>query len=274
MIDNFYIRASKLSQIMAGSFGLTERQEKDLEDLEKRERGELLGKNGKALALTDSMKEELDRLRELKANPRLTQGAISNLKKIVYQYYYGLQKDVYSKELEHGNWNEQISINTLNAILEIGLEKYEGGVIYDDEIMLSGTPDIITDNFVIDIKNPWDYETFNIKREEIELSYYWQLQAYMYLTKKDVSYLVYTLNLNKYMQGDEYDHLSHLDRIIVKKIDYDETAIAQYKERVPAIREALKDIIEEFESSFKETREYLIEIKRKAPAPLAQDLYL
>lgn len=268
MGNNFYIRCSQLSSVMAGTFGLTEVQESKLIELKARERGELTDKRGKVLSLTENMINELNELQYKKDNPDLSSGAKTYLKKIVYQEYYNLSKDVYSPVLEHGHFNEPLSINMLNKVLGIGLEKYSGGSIKDNELMLSGTVDVLTDDFIIDIKNPWDAENFNMKRDEIENDYWWQLQGYMELYDREYSYLIYTLNLNKYMVGDEYDHLSDIDRIICKRIDRDRNAIKEYKRRLPAIKAEIDSIQVLLRESFNETKNHLLKIKELAPKPI------
>jgi hypothetical protein len=46
---------------------------------------------------------------------------------------------------------------------------------------------------VIDIKNSWDAGTFPLFDENINSDYYWQLQGYMNLTKKQKAKLIYCL---------------------------------------------------------------------------------
>lgn len=59
---------------------------------------------------------------------------------------------------------------------------------------ISGTPDIICDTKVIDIKSSWDIFTFfKNNGGKLNKDYYWQLQCYMALTKKNDSTLAYCL---------------------------------------------------------------------------------
>ena len=59
---------------------------------------------------------------------------------------------------------------------------------------LIGTPDIITDNEVIDLKTSFDIHTFyGSMIKPINKTYFYQLQAYMDLTGKNTAKLVYVL---------------------------------------------------------------------------------
>lgn len=267
MIEKFYIRSSQLGKIMTGNFGLSEAEHKKFDEYTKRELGLWVDKKGKPMSLTEKMKQELEKLEEKYANPKLNSGSISYLREIVYEHYYELKKEVYSPALNHGNWNEQLSISMLNNLLEIGLEKNEEK-FFNDEYLLSGTPDVLTDDFVLDIKNPIDFQTFNSKRSQTESLYLWQLQAYMFLTGRKEAFLVYTLNPNQYMEGNEYDHLTKIDRIICKRFQYEEAMIEKYVERIPAIKKAVAEIEEELRSSFDETLDLLLKVKELSPVQL------
>ena len=105
--------------------------------------------------------------------------------------------EIKSKYLEKGNIMEDNSLDEVAKRLGLGIllknEKH-----YSNKWM-RGTPDAIVDDCVIDVKNSWSWETFPLLETQIpfdikaSLSYYWQLQCYMSLTKNNSSKLVYTL---------------------------------------------------------------------------------
>jgi hypothetical protein len=97
-----------------------------------------------------------------------------------------------SRYVEKGVIMEDESIAFINQALGTNYEKnyiaYDGGVI-------TGTPDIITNDEVIDIKNSFDVETHlkNITQDELPKQYYYQLQTYMLLTNRDKAKVFYVL---------------------------------------------------------------------------------
>lgn len=59
---------------------------------------------------------------------------------------------------------------------------------------LTGTPDVILQNSVEDIKNSWSEKTFPLFAKKIPIDGYgWQLQGYMELLNKPTAGLIYTL---------------------------------------------------------------------------------
>ena len=67
---------------------------------------------------------------------------------------------------------------------------------YQDEFMI-GTPDIVPEeltrsNYIIDIKSPEDCFSFPLF-DELPPVYYWQMQGYLHLTKRDYARVIYAL---------------------------------------------------------------------------------
>lgn len=87
---------------------------------------------------------------------------------------------------------------------------------------IKGTPDIITDTVVIDIKSSWDIFTFfrNNNPDKLNKMYYWQLQGYMALTGRKNALLVYCLvNTPEILIGDEKRKLSYRMGVIDSSVD-------------------------------------------------------
>ncbi len=130
-------------------------------------------------------------------NPRsksetLSKTCITYLETWVKEQIYKRRKQVTTKYMTKGLVVEDNSLDMVaknnGVALLLKNEKH-----YEDEFM-TGTPDAITDDCVIDVKNSWDAFTFPLFATEIpEKAYYLQLQCYMALTKKKRSKLVYTL---------------------------------------------------------------------------------
>jgi len=106
---------------------------------------------------------------------------------------YNRKKEFSNKYTEKGIITEDNSIDFVSEQLGIGLlmknEKH-----LDNHIM-TGTPDVILKDLIIDVKNSWDNFTFPLFETEIpNKDYYWQAQCYLYLTGKSDYKLIYILS--------------------------------------------------------------------------------
>ena len=167
---------------------------------------------------------------------------------------YGKRKEFTSKYTDKGILAEDANIEFANKMLGINSIKNEESFEND---FLTGTPDIILENEIIDIKSSWDCFTFPLFDTEINTDYYYQLQGYMELTGKRKARLVYVLgdtpvsilhseaNKLKYSLGYDFEEAleivkkkhdySHvLDDLRIKVFDvvYDAEIIEKIKQRV------------------------------------------
>ena len=173
---------------------------------------------------------------------------------------YNRKKEIQSKYLTKGNDCEDASIDYLNQLYGTTYKKNEQ--FYNNNF-IHGTPDIISDEIIIDIKNSWDFTTFPLFSKELPTKdYYWQLQGYMWMTARKNGSIIYTLmDLpaeqieqeyrrvgNKGAVTPEYAALhtySDIDSSLrVKRFDieYDENAVAQIKEKVTVARQFLQSL--------------------------------
>jgi hypothetical protein len=158
---------------------------------------------------------------------------------------YGRKKYITSKAIEKGNEVEDESIEFIDKHLNLGgVSKNEK--LYEDDFMI-GTPDVLTKDLVIDVKNSFDCFTFPLLEKEIpNKDYFYQLQCYMALTGKKKAKLVYTLmntpeHLCKYdMMSHDYDNIDPKYRIKVFDIERDEDVIDEIRKRVIEIRNHLE----------------------------------
>lgn len=104
---------------------------------------------------------------------------------------YQRQKEFVSKYTAKGNEAEQSSIDYLSGV---HLQDYTKNELRFHDEYMEGTPDIITETEVIDMKNSWDFSTFPLFETEINKDYFLQLQGYMHLTGRKKSRLVYVLS--------------------------------------------------------------------------------
>ena len=116
-------------------------------------------------------------------------------KSFIIEWYkeklYNRRKEISSKYLTKGNECEDDSIAYLNKIDGTDYKKNEEHFADD---YIHGTPDIIGDDIIIDIKNSWDFMTFPLFSKSLtNKEYLWQVQGYMMLTGKKKGAVVYTL---------------------------------------------------------------------------------
>jgi hypothetical protein len=106
---------------------------------------------------------------------------------------YGKKKEIQSKYMDKGVIMEDNSIDFIADQLGYGL-LLKNETFFENDYM-TGTPDVILNDLVIDVKNSWDCFTFPIFENDIPNKDYWyQLQAYMILTGKEQSKLIYVLS--------------------------------------------------------------------------------
>lgn len=111
----------------------------------------------------------------------------------IKEQIYNRQKEFSSKYTEKGKECENSAIKFASKILDIGMIFKNEKEFSDD--FISGSPDIILNDTIIDIKNSWDCFTFPLLDVECPNDdYYWQLQGYMALTGKPKARLVYVLS--------------------------------------------------------------------------------
>jgi hypothetical protein len=112
------------------------------------------------------------------------------LNEIFIEKYYGRRKDIDSKQMQKGILCEEMSISIVQeALNESYIEKNEKH--FSNELV-TGTPDIVLKDLVVDVKTCWDIWSF-FKKDASNKLYYYQLQCYMMLTGKTKSALFYTL---------------------------------------------------------------------------------
>jgi hypothetical protein len=155
---------------------------------------------------------------------------------------YGFRKEINSKYLNKGLLMEDQaidkSIEWLDLEFAIKNEKF-----FEDDYF-KGTPDLIVNDVVYDIKCSWDAFTFPLFDNDIPNNdYYYQLQVYMHLTGCKKAVLTYCL-LNTpeslvYEEARNYDNLDKKYRIKTFSFDYNESVIKNLKNRVENARKYL-----------------------------------
>src|SRR5574344_1774343 len=150
---------------------------------------------------------------------------------------YGYRKQFSSKQTDKGLAYEDEAIDKAIEWLNIPFVLKNEQKFEND--FLTGEPDLILEDCIIDIKNSWDCFTFPLFETELPNDdYYWQMQCYMELTGKRKSKVVYVLlTTPETYQNMEmvYDHVPTKQRIKVFEVDYDPEAVEKIKKRVEEI---------------------------------------
>jgi len=209
---------------------------------------------------------------KIMANPRTKSEFLSKTAKtaVEEQFLYnefGIKKDFSNRYTERGTNQEDESILFFSKVTgNFGVQKNEERFKNDYFV---GTPDIITDDSIIDIKTSWDATTFPWFDSELpNKDYMYQLLAYMDLTGKLNGYVAYCLinhtedaiqdeirretwKLKAIDPTDEqaleieqkvrdkmqYDRIPENLRVKIFEVEYDENTVKKMKERVEECRE-------------------------------------
>jgi len=179
-MENLKFRCSSLSDVANGKQGLTLVQEKNLSDL--------LAK----VKLTDKQAENRDELIAKKNAPvTLTQTGISKVESMIKQLVYGYELNIDNKFVNKGIRMEDEAIKFLSSVSG---NSYQKNKVFFENEFICGTPDIISDNKIIDIKCSWSKATFPLFPEEAEnIVYEYQMRGYMMLTGCDHAEVIYCL---------------------------------------------------------------------------------
>lgn len=158
---------------------------------------------------------------------------------------YGIKNEIRSKYIEKGLMMEDTAIDKaiewLDLPFTIKNEKY-----FEDDFF-TGTPDLIVDGVVYDIKCSWSAFSFPLFENEIPTKdYYYQLQTYMHLTGCRKAVLTYVL-LNTpqeltYEPQHNYDNIDQKYKIKTFEVEYNQEVIDELKNRINNVREYIKTL--------------------------------
>ena len=117
---------------------------------------------------------------------------------------------------------------------------------FEDEFF-TGTPDIITNDEILDTKCSFDAYTFPLFDKELpNKDYFYQMQVYMHLTGKKKARVVYVLlNTPEELTWEEKRDYSNMDkkyRIKDFVVEYDAEIIANLQEKVKEARKYIETI--------------------------------
>ena len=204
----------------------------------------------------------------------LSKTAQKHLLDVYIMEKYGRKRDIQTKQMKKGVMVEDDSIQLLSGYLNSQLSKNQER--FSNEY-ITGHPDIITDNVIIDIKSSYDLWTFlaNIQ-DRLDSLYYWQLQSYMWLTGKKRGAIAYCLvnTPDQIIKQEKYYLLKSMDVISEESPEYVKEALKleynmtfndiNISERILIFEiERNDDDIKRIISKVEKAREYLTELERK-----------
>lgn len=175
-------------------------------------------------------------LAKLMTNPRnksesLSETAKSYIKQLAKENFYGYTSKIETKQMRKGTEYEMESIALVNSVW-FG-SNFVKNQLRETAGYLSGHPDIITDDSIIDIKTSWSLETFPALPEDAD-SYEWQVRGYMHLFNKPRAFVIFC------MIDTDDDLLTDWDNIDIHKVSHIDPT-----KRITVIQYDRDDVLEE-----------------------------
>ena len=171
-------------------------------------------------------------LAKLMTNPRnksesLSETAKSYIKQVAKENFYNYTSKIETKQMRKGTEYEMESIALVNSVW-FG-SNFVKNIQRKTTGYLTGHPDIITDDSIIDIKTSWSLETFPALADDAD-SYEWQVRGYMYLFDKPRAFVIFCMidtddELLTDWDNRDVHKVSHIDptkRITVVQYERDE----------------------------------------------------
>lgn len=192
----------------------------------------------------------------------LSQTTKSYIQELVLEQKYGIKKEFSSKYTDKGLQCEDEAITLVNDVLGLGFI-YKNEERFNNE-WITGTPDVNTNEILLDVKCSYEAHTFPFFETEIPTKdYFYQLQGYMWLTGKKEALLCYCLvntpleivedeirrehwkhhkidedlEIRDFVQKKHnFDYIPDDRKVKVFKIERDETVIWKIQEQVEQAR--------------------------------------
>jgi hypothetical protein len=201
----------------------------------------------------------------------LSQTTKTYLQELAVEEVYKIRKEFSSRYTDKGNEVEDLSIALCNDVLDLGFI-YKNEEHFSNE-WITGTPDVNTNEILLDVKSSWDATTFPFFDTELKnKDYLYQLQGYMWLTGKEEALLCYclidtplqivedeirrehwkanlieeSLDLRAFVQAKHtFGHIPKEKRLKTFKIAKDDVIIENIKTRIEECREYYNELIKQ-----------------------------
>jgi hypothetical protein len=200
----------------------------------------------------------------------LSQTAKTYLKELALEEKFGIRKEFSSRYTDKGNIQEDTAIEMASKVLNLPFA-LKNTVFYENEF-IKGTPDLILEDEIIDIKCSWDGTTFPWFEDELpNKDYFWQLVGYCWLTGRSKARVVYCLvdtpedivqdeirrtswkkfeidvteeTENEVRAKHEFSHISENKRVRAYLIELTNEDIDKVKEKLLHAREYYNELID------------------------------
>jgi hypothetical protein len=222
------------------------------------------------------MKIRSSAIGKIMTNPKtkgesLSQTTKTYLQELAVQEVYGIRKEFSSRYTDKGNEVEELSIALCNDVLGLGFI-YKNEEHFSND-WITGTPDVNTNEILLDVKSSWDATTFPFFDTELKnKDYFYQLQGYLWLTNKTEALLCYCLIDTPLQIVEDEIRREHWKASLIEE-SLDLRAFVQAKhtfghipkeKRVKTFRIAKDDeVIEAIKTRIEECREYYNELINK-----------
>jgi hypothetical protein len=185
LADSVLFRAHSVGNLLVGGSEISDRQRDRLHELATR------AADPNAKALTDKMRSELDDLIAKRDAPfAFGATALSYIRECWLRNEYAYDEPVLTNELLKGLLCEDEAIGVLTRQVPSQF-RIKNDVLYTNA-WFAGTPDVILDDAVEDVKCAWTLKTF-VDIQHPSALYYAQGQAYMDLTGRNFFRLCHVL---------------------------------------------------------------------------------
>ena len=221
------------------------------------------------------MKIRSSAIGKIMTNPKtkgesLSQTTKTYLQELAVQEVYGIRKEFSSRYTDKGNEVEELSIALCNDVLGLGFI-YKNEEHFSND-WITGTPDVNTNEILLDVKSSWDATTFPFFDTELKnKDYFYQLQGYMWLVGKTDALLCYclidtplqivedeirrehwkaslieeSLDLRAFVQAKHtFGHIPKEKRVKTFRIAKDDEVIEAIKTRIEECREYYNNLIQ------------------------------
>ena len=184
-MQQFKIRSSKAIEILGDVNKPTAKQLQTIDELSNKDK------------LTDNQRVTLNELiAKRDAKPELSVGAKTHCKSWLKK-----QLEIYGRTRDFSNKYTEKGILAEPEAIQIVAKRQGYGTVSKNELSfeneyITGTPDLITTDWVDDIKNSWDTDTFPLFEPQLpdkDKKYEWQIRCYMELTGKGNGAINYCL---------------------------------------------------------------------------------
>lgn len=164
-------------------------------------------------------------------------------KSYLIEWFAGDNEPIHSKYFAKGNTVEEECIQFCAEVLNLGfLAKNEE--TKEDEFF-KGTADIVTSEYIIDVKSPWNQKTLHEHAlDPMPWMYYLQLQIYMHLYERKKAILFYGLMDTPIEIGyheTNFESLPNEKRWFAYEIDFNPSIIKDLIDLVVESRKFLKE---------------------------------